>query len=155
MWKVLDGHLFFVDGEPPYPSVPRWGLKEPRPEPVFHQNDFVTTRLTEMAADGHVVTAPSAEQLQKVLRLQAALNSAPRSDPEAVVMAAVRAIEHCNTWVVPAGGLNWYDFAVEYLSDGYIVTACADRVVGDVFAAAEQCRPDPSPDTKPFANWQR
>ena len=70
-------------------------------------------------------------------------------------MAAVRAIEHCNTWVVPAGGLNWYDFAVEYLSDGYIVTACADRVVGDVFAAAEQCRPDPSPDTKPFANWQR
>src|SRR4029079_1546936 len=56
-----------------------------------------------------------------------------------------RTLQHL---VVPAGGPNWYDFAVEYLSDGYTVTACADRVVGDVFAAAEQYRPDPSPDTK-------
>ena len=147
MWKVLGGHLFF-DGEPTYFPAARWGLKEPRPEPVFHQNDFVTTRLTEMSADGHIVTAASAERLQKVLRLQAALNSAPESDPEAVVMAAVRAIEHCNTWAVPAGGLNWYDFADDYLSDGYAVTVCGDRVAGEVFAAAEQYRPNSSPDPK-------
>jgi hypothetical protein len=143
MWKVLDGYLFF-DGESSYFPPARWGLKEPLPDPVFYQNDFVSTSLSEMTAEGHVVTAAAAEQLQKVLRLRAALDSAPRSDPEAVVMAAVRAIEHCNTWVAPGGGLNWYDFAAEYLSDGFILTACADRVVRVVFVAAEH-RPDWSP----------
>lgn len=146
MWKVLGGHLMFVVGQPPYPPVPRWGLKEPRPDPVFPQNDFFTTRLAEMTADGHVVAAASADQLQKVLRLRAALDHAPPSDSEAVVMAAVRAIEHCNTWAVPAGGLNWYDFAVGYLSDGYTVTAVGDRVAAAVFAAVEQYQPGPSPD---------
>ncbi|OBF29437.1 hypothetical protein A5724_25700 [Mycobacterium sp. ACS1612] len=59
-------------------------------------------------------------------------------------MAAVRAVEHCNTWVAPAGGLNWYDFAVEYFGDGYAVEALANRVVNDVYTAV-QLRPDRSP----------
>jgi hypothetical protein len=144
MWKVLGGALFF-DGEPWYLPPARWGLKEPLPESVFYQNDFFTTRLSEMNVDGHEITAEAAQQLQPVLRLQAALTNAPRSDSEAIVMAAVRAIEHCNTWTAPLGGRNWYKFADEYLSDGYAVTALANRVVNDVFAAVEQDLPDSTP----------
>ncbi|WP_373235092.1 hypothetical protein [Mycobacterium marinum] len=147
MWKVLGGHLFF-DGEPTYSLPVRWGLKEQPEEQTFYQNDFVTTHLSEINAEGHVITAAAAVQLQKVLRLRSALNTAPRSDPEGVVMAAVRAIEHCNTWAVPAGGLNWYRFAIDYLSDRGTLSACADRVVSDVFAAVKQHRPEPRPDLK-------
>lgn len=147
MWNVLGGHLFFAVGEPT-PWLPiEWGLKEQPPEPTFYQNDFVTTRLNEMTADGYIITAVSAEQLQTVLRLEIALDKAPRSDPEAIVMAAVRAIEHCNTWVAPTNGLNWYDFAVDYFGDGYALEACANRVVNDVCTAV-QLRPDPSPKAK-------
>ena len=100
MWKVLGGHLFF-DGEPTYLPPVGWGFKEQPEQQTFYQNDFVTIHLREINADGHVITAAAAVQSQKVLRLQAALNKAPQSDPEAVVMAAVRAIEHRNTWAVP------------------------------------------------------
>lgn len=144
MWRVLRGHLRFAVGAPP-PWIPaEWGPKEPPPEPVFYQNDFVTTRLREMTADGYVITAAAAEEMQKVLRLEKGLDSAPRSDPEAVVMAAVRAIEHANTWVNPTPGRNWYDFAVEYFGDGYALEALSNRVVNDVYTAV-QLRPDRSP----------
>lgn len=144
MWRVLGGHLLFAVGAPPAWVPAEWGPKEPPPEPVFYQNDFVTTRLREMTADGYVITAAAAEEMQKVLRLEKGLDSAPRSDPEAIVMAAVRAIEHANTWVTPTPGRNWYDFAVEYFGDGYAVEALANRVVNDVCTAV-QLRPDRSP----------
>ncbi|MGV0596777.1 hypothetical protein [Mycolicibacterium porcinum] len=144
MWKVLGGHLLFAIGEPP-PWIPaEWGRKEQLPEPVFYQNDFVTTRLREMTADGYVITAAAAEELENVLRLEKGLASAPLSDPEAIVMASVRAIEHANTWVTPTPGRSWYDFAVEYFGDGYAVEALANRVVNDVYTAV-QLRPDRSP----------
>ena len=143
MWKVLDGHLFF-DDTPSY-LPPRWGLKKPLPEPIFYENDYFTTHLREMASEGDVITAEAARLLQPVLRLQAALTSVPRSDPEAIVMAAVRAIEHCNTWVAPLGGYRWYGFAEEYLFDEYTVTMFANRAVRDVFAAVVQYVPDHSP----------
>jgi hypothetical protein len=143
MWKILDGHLVFAD-TPSY-LPPRWGLKEPTPESVFYENDYFTTHLREMAAEGDVITAEVARLSQPVLRLQAALKSVPRSDPEAIVMAAVRAIEHCNTWVAPLGGYRWYGFAEEYLFDEYTVTAFANRAVHDVFAAVVRYIPDHSP----------
>ena len=144
MWTVLDGTLFF-DDEPSYFPPARWGLKEPLPEPVFYENDYFTTHLAEMTAKGHVITAETTQRVQPALRLQAALANAPRSDPEATVMAAVRAIEHCNTWTAPLGGLHWNEFIDEYLLDEYTVTAFANRVVHDVFAAVEQHRPDRTP----------
>ncbi|TDZ77375.1 hypothetical protein DE4585_04769 [Mycobacteroides salmoniphilum] len=146
MWTVLGGHLFFAAGEPPYPPVPRWASKVPRPELTFYQNDFFTTHLSEINAEGHVITAARAIQLREVLRLREALNKAPHTDPEAVVMAAVRAIEHCNTWAAPTGGLNWYKFAIDYLSDGGTLDTCGNRVASDVFAAVEQYLPEPRPD---------
>lgn len=144
MWKVLGGSLLFDDRLSHLPPA-RWGLKEPRPEPVFYENDHFTTDLSEMTAAGHVITAAAASLLKPVLRLQTALTTTPRSDPEAVVMAAVRAIEHCNRWAAPLAGHKWYAFAAEYLFDEYTVAAFTRRAVGDVFAAVVQHVPDRSP----------
>ena len=102
-------HLFFDDTLRTSLTA-RWGLKKPLPEPVFYENDYFTTHLREMASEGDVITAEAARLLQPVLRLLAGIDRRPRSDPEASVMAAVRAIEHCNTWVGtprrPTGGMD-------------------------------------------------
>ncbi|SHP95397.1 Uncharacterised protein [Mycobacteroides abscessus subsp. abscessus] len=144
MWKVLGGTLLF-DSQPSYFPPVRWGLKEPLPDRAFHENDHFTTNLEEMTAAGHVVTAEAVPLLQPVLRLQAALADAPRSDPEAVILAAVRAIEHCNRWAAPLAGHKWYAFVAEYFFDEYTVTSFANRAVRDVFAAVVQYVPDRSP----------
>jgi hypothetical protein len=150
MWKVLGGYLFF-DDSPWNPFGARWGLKEPLPEPVFYQNDHFATDLGNMTANGHVITADTAQRLQPPLRLVSALTDAPPADAETVVMAAVRAIEHSNTWIAPTGGLHWNAFIDDYLLDEYTLTAFAKRVVLDVFAAADHYRPDHTPGAVPPA----
>jgi hypothetical protein len=147
MWKVLGGYLVF-DDSPWNPFGAGWGLKEALPEPVFYQNDHFVTDLGEMTANGHVITADTARRLQPALRLLSALTDTARADSEAIVMAAVRAIEHSNTWIAPTGGLHWNAFIDDYLLDEYTLTAFAKRVVLDVFAAAEQYRPDHTPGAK-------
>lgn len=144
MWKVLGGDLFF-DGSPWAPSIPRWGLKQPLPEPDFYQNDHFVKDLADFTAKGHLITADVANAVHPALRLSAALKDTPRTDAEGTVMAAVRAIEHCNTWIAPTGGLRWYTFIDQYLTDGYTLTVFARRVVFDVFAAVRQYRPDHTP----------
>ena len=70
-------------------------------------------------------------------------------------MAAVRAIEHCNTWTAPLAGHRWYGFIDEYLTDWYTLRAFAQRVVLDVFAAAHQYQPDHTPGAAPDRNSRR
>lgn len=144
MWEVLGGHLFF-DGSPWAPSIPRWGLKQPLPDPDFYQNDHFAKDLADFTTNGHLITADVADRLQPGLRLSAALKDTPGTDAEATVMAAVRAIEHCNTWIAPTDGLRWYTFIDRYLTDGYTLRVFARRVVFDVFAAVQQYRPDQTP----------
>jgi hypothetical protein len=141
MWKVLSGHLCF-DSSSWNPRGARWGLKEPRPDPVYYQNDHFARELADFTARGHLITAETAQQLQPALRLSSALKDTPRTDSEAIVMAAVRAIEHCNTWTSPTGRLKWYAFIDDYLTDVYTLRAFAKRVVFDVFEAAHQYLPD-------------
>ncbi|WP_425005028.1 hypothetical protein [Mycolicibacterium sp. S3B2] len=143
MWKILDGYLLY-DGEPSYLPEARWGLKEPRPDPVFHQNDHFTADLEELNAKGKLITAEAAASLQPALRLFTALTQPPLSDPEATVMAAVRAIEHCNTWTAPGHGLHWSEYINQFLIDEYTVNAFARRVGYDGFAAVVAYRPDRS-----------
>jgi hypothetical protein len=150
MWKVLDGYLFFdVSPEAWNPIEARWGLKEPEPDPVFHQNDHFATNLADFTAKGHVITAETAQQLQPSLHLLAALTSTPQADSEAIIRAAVRAIEHCNTWTAPTVGRFWYEFIDQYLVDQYTLSAFARRVILDVFAAADRYRPDRRPGAIP------
>lgn len=146
MWKVLDGSLFF-DASPGAwnPIGARWGLKEPEPDPVFYQNDHFATDLADFTADGHLITAETAEKLKMPLRLVSTLMGTARADSEAIVMAAVRAIEHCNTWTAPTGALHWNAFIDAYLIDEYTLAAFRNRVVLDVFAAADHYRPDRTP----------
>jgi hypothetical protein len=148
MWKVLGGHLFY-DSSPWNPIGARWGLKEPLPEPVFYQNDHFATDLARFTADGHLITAETAQRLKRSLRLSSALTNTPQDDSEAIVMAAVRAIEHCNTWTAPLAGHRWYGFIDEYLTDWYTLRAFAQRVVLDVFAAAHEYQPDHTPGAVP------
>lgn len=149
MWKVLGGHLFF-DGSAWNPHAARWGApKQPEPDTVFYQNDHFVRDLANFTANGHLITAETAHRLQPALRLSSALKDTPRADSEAVVMAAVRAIEHCNTWTSPTGRLKWYDFIDQYLTDGYTLRTFAQRVVFDVFAAAQQYLPDHTPGAIP------
>lgn len=144
MWKVLDGYLFFDDSQW-NPLGARWGLKKPLPEPVFYQNDHFATDLARFTADGHLITAETARRTQCPHRLLINLTNTAQDDSEAIVIAAVRAIEHCNTWAAPQGGHPWYDFIDGYLLEEYTLKAFAKRVVLDVFAATEQYRPDHTP----------
>jgi hypothetical protein len=155
MWEVLDGALFFDDNEKThFAANARWGLKKPLPEPVFYQNDHFVRDLSDMTANGHVITAEIAQQLQPALRLFTTLANTPRSDAEAVVMAAVRGIEHCNAWTAPLGDLHWNKFIDEYLLDEYTVSAFSKRVVLDVFAGVEQYLPDRTPGALPPAELE-
>ncbi|WP_428340761.1 hypothetical protein [Mycobacterium sp.] len=150
MWKVLGGFLFFDLSPGSWnPIGARWGaLKEPLPEPVFYQNDHFATDLARFAADGHLITAETAHQLRPALRLSSTLDDTPRADSEAIVMAAVRAIEHCNAWTAPTRSLKWYRFIDDYLTDVYTLRSFAKRVVVDVFEAAQQY-PDHTPGATP------
>ncbi|MFC8525650.1 hypothetical protein [Nocardia sp. NPDC057227] len=144
MWKILGGTLIF--GNQSYnPRPTEWGPKRPRPDTIFFENDYFSTNLREMTASGFLVTSEGAQRLQPVLALLTALTSVPREDPQGVVTAAVRAIEHCNTWVAPLERYRWYGFAEAYLFDEYAVTELVDRIGHDVFAAVIKYTPDRTP----------
>lgn len=145
LWQILRGSLIFGDKlRYNYHSL-SWGPKE---EYVSHaldyENDYFTKTLGRLADQGATITARSAEALIPVLRLQDELDHAPDEDPEAVVRAAVRAIEHCNTRT-EQGHLSWADFLSRYLLDFYTVETFAHRAVQGVFAAAVANIPDHSP----------
>lgn len=143
MWKILGGHLFF-DASPGTWNLPgaMWGPKVADPPTTFYQNDHFATDLANATSSGRLITAGIAQQLQPSLRLLSALTSTPRDNAEAVVMAAVRAIEHCNAWSAPTARLHWNAFIDAYLLDEYTLTTFARRVASDVFAAAVHYLPD-------------
>lgn len=144
-WKVLGGHLLFGETERFHYHSIEWGLKEPRDfSQLYYQNDHFTESLQEMTNDGHVITAESARALAPVLRLQTELQQVPPSDAEVAVRAAVRAIEHCNTWAT-RGALDWAGFIEEYLLDVHTVETFAHRAVTNAFDAAVRYLPDHSP----------
>jgi hypothetical protein len=144
-WKVLGGHLLFGESQRFHYHSIEWGPKEPRDfGQLYYENDHFTDSLQEMTNDAHVITAESAQALAPVLRLQTELLDIPPSDAEATVRAAVRAIEHCNTWAT-RGALDWAAFIEEYLLDVYTVETFAHRAVTNAFDAAVRYLPDHSP----------
>jgi hypothetical protein len=145
-WQILGGHLLFGDTERFHYHSIEWGLKTPRDfgQQLRHMNDAFTETLKEMTNEGHVITAQSAQALAPALRLQNELLNSPPSDAEATVRAAVRAIEHCNTWTT-GGALDWAGFITEYLLDEHTVETFAQRAVTNAFDAAVRYLPDHSP----------
>ncbi|WP_157108491.1 hypothetical protein [Aldersonia kunmingensis] len=145
MWKILNGHLVF-DGR--YTTRPlEWGPKTDLAPTIFAENDYVADGLRALTAEGHLIGPEKARQLQPILNLAQALDTA-RSDPEAIVMAAVRAIEHCNSWTT-RGRKEWGEFIRLYLRDEFTRIAFLRRATEATFDAIVRKLPDSSPGAKP------
>lgn len=148
-WEVLGGSLLFGGGERLHYHSLSWG---PKHDFVSHKLDYTNDHFTALLEDfnsrGVAITADAAEALLPVLHLQDELRNAPETNPEAVVRAAVRAIEHCNTWT-ERPSLQWTEFVTKYLLDFYTVEKFAHRAVTDVFHAAVAHVPDHSPGATP------
>ncbi|MBB5166707.1 hypothetical protein [Mycobacterium sp. AZCC_0083] len=111
-WKLLRGSLLYIDGE--RRSLMSWGPKEYSPEPYYSQNDWMARDINRMSRANQLLDAGSMHDLQDAICMTTALKAASDESPQAVVMAAVRAIEHVNAWTTD-GARNWAGFATDYL----------------------------------------
>ncbi len=96
-----------------------WGPKRHTKPWTYFGNDDVARDLRELNATGLEVTPDVAQRLKPVGQLSEALKAVPRTDPKGIVMAAVRAIEHCNTWTTTQGRKQRTEFIASYLLDEF------------------------------------
>ena len=66
-----------------------------------------------MVQAGKSLDTSAGHTLQSAIAMSTALKAAAKESPEATVMAAVRAIEHVNSWTT-GGKSTWTDFAAKY-----------------------------------------
>lgn len=110
VWQLKRGCIKFVDGRR---SRFSWGPMDEVAEPYYPQNDRLGRDIERMDRRFSNLTAKSVHALQDAIDLTAALKAASNEGPIATVMAAVRAIEHVNSWTT-AGSKHWADFANSY-----------------------------------------
>jgi hypothetical protein len=146
MWTVLKGHLVFDGSWNPRPL--EWGPKRDRKPWTYFGNDHVARDLRNLGGTGLQVTPDVAHRLTAVRQLSEALKAVPRTDPEGIVMAAVRAIEHCNTWTT-RGRKQWTDFITSYLLDGFTRVSFLKRALEHTAVAIVSTRPNRSPGAPP------
>jgi hypothetical protein len=142
-WEMLRGELKFKPDSAPWSQFSYdWGPKYPLQKPVYPDNDTVYRQLKEIRESGFMVSSEVSDEMDAALNLLRDLRDAP--DSEALVMAAVRAIEHCNSWAT-AGRKDWAGFISAYLLDGItrfeLISAASDYL----FKAIVVTRPDISP----------
>lgn len=145
-WTVLNGALIF-DGK----SRPReleWGPKRDLAPTLFPQNDYMADCFAELREQGHLINREVANALLPVINLKKALEATPLSDSEGVVMASVRAIEHCNAWTT-RGRKPWGKFITAYLLDEATRIDFLERAREHTFHAIAVTRPDRSPGAAP------
>lgn len=104
--------------------------------------------LRNLEGTGLQVTLDVAHRLTAVRQLSEALKAVPRTDPEGIVMAAVRAIEHCNTWTT-GGRKQWTEFITSYLLDGFTRVSFLKRALEHTAVAIVSTRPNRSPGAPP------
>jgi hypothetical protein len=121
-----------------------WGLKRDSGAWTYFGNDTVMQELRVFNETGLQVTRDVARRLGPVRELSGALKNVPRTEPEAIVMAAVRAIEHCNTWIT-RGRKSWGEFIVSYLLDEFTRTSFLRRALEHTGQAILGTRPDRAP----------
>ncbi|KQU55299.1 hypothetical protein ASG84_23000 [Rhodococcus sp. Leaf278] len=112
-WRVLNGELLFGQGRMPGLD---WGPKRRRKTTIFPENDCTAANLDALSDSGYTITSEVAGRLRPVHLLIDQIESA--DDSESIVMAAVRAIEHLNTWATRATD-KWYRFVKSYLAEEY------------------------------------
>jgi hypothetical protein len=108
----------------------------------------VARDLRNIQGAGLQVTPDVAHRLTAVQQLSEALKAIPRTDPEAIVMAAVRAIEHCNTWTTH-GSRQWTEFITSYLLDEFTRVSFLKRALEHTAVAIVSTRPNRSPEAPP------
>lgn len=111
-WKLLNGSILFVDGE--RRSRFSWGPKHDIAERYYPENDWMGRDVETMSRFDRPLDTQSMQDLQAAIQLSTALKASAEESPHAIVMTAVRAIEHANAWTT-GGVKNWADFASSYL----------------------------------------
>jgi hypothetical protein len=110
-WRILNGSILFIDGRRSSPLS--WGPKEGTPEPFCAENDWMGQDIERMAVRNQTLDPQSMDELQQAIHLSMALKEAAGMNPQMIIMAAVRAIEHVNARTT-RGVPHWADFASEY-----------------------------------------
>lgn len=129
MWRLLKGSLVFqIDqGYRPLQSpLLSWGLKRDRETTVLPMNDDISNALKHLRTKKWILDPTTARRLRPIMALSDALDAAESIDSEAVVLAAVRAIEHGNTWVTQ-GDLHWITFVEKYFQQEFARNAFIER----------------------------
>ncbi|MGH3561947.1 MAG: hypothetical protein ACRDTN_09160, partial [Mycobacterium sp.] len=111
-WQPLNGSILFIDGE--RRSRFSWGPKQDIPEPYYPQNDWMGRDVERMSRFDRPLDVRSMQDLQAAIQMSTALKAAADESPQAIVMTAVRALEHANAWTT-GGVKNWADFVASYL----------------------------------------
>lgn len=151
-WKLLCGSLGFVDGK--WASLFGWGPKNhPDDDMYYPQNDWMDRDIELMTRHGRSLTAQSMHDLHDALSMSTALKAATSDSPHTVAMAAVRAIEHVNSWVT-RGDKTWVAFANYYLRE-WQSRVWFVRQIGRTMSAAMYMRSDPSIDLDVRAELQQ
>jgi hypothetical protein len=115
-WRILNGSIIFVDEV--CRSLMSWGSKEDIPEPYEPRNDWMGRDIERMLGKNQTLDSKSMHDLQDAIGISAALKGASDEGPQSTVMAAVRAIEHVNTWTT-GGADHWAYFASTYFKKAY------------------------------------
>jgi hypothetical protein len=145
IWRVLKGSILYVNGRRHDPHN-SWGPKDDIPEPYYPQNDWMGRDIGKMSGSNRTLDSRSMHDLQDAIDMSTAL--APGANPQATVMAAVRAIEHVNAWTT-GGVKNWADFASDYFKKAQSRVRVVELIHHFATTALEQV-----PDRRPSAPRQ-
>lgn len=110
-WQTMNGAILFVGRSPS--TLLDWGPKEDIPDMYYPDHDRFGYDVEQMAPNKRTLDAGSLHDLEDVIAMDRTLSLAVREGPQATVMAAVRAIEHMNTWTT-GGKTYWSDFVSDY-----------------------------------------
>ena len=136
-WNILDGVLLFVEGRAPYRPLAWSRPAHPRSFKPRLENDRFMSRMGELKAEKHVIDQKAMGLVGPAVELTDALKAVDfDSDPKGVIMAAVRALEHCKTWTVKRGH-TWYTFIDEYLIEATMKIRLRQKLRFYLYAALE------------------
>jgi aryl carrier-like protein len=144
-WKILNGSIKFVDGERLSPLS--WGPREDVLEDYRADADTLARDIEKMPVHSQILDAASLDDLQEAIKLSTALKAAVDVNPQAVVMAAVRAIEYVNVKTT-GGSRHWADFASYYFKRAQGRVKVVEFIASYTQAAVESSPGLPSGDPR-------
>ena len=133
-WQLLGGHLVLAHGKQTTDYRLNWGQKQPLELQMYTQNDRMTANLRALSTFSHTIN-PASSLISEIARHRSTLACLPEGDSEATIMAAVRAIEHCNVWATNAPNA-WHTFARHHLQSSMVRLRLLEVATDIAFAAS-------------------